>query len=82
MITDLNKKTWELLPFWFPQSKINRFWASIFIFLFVLSIDVWNWNSDTRLFEWLPFWVIYLITIQFALAYSVWKFSKEWNINE
>jgi len=78
----LNQKTWELLPFWFPQSKKNKFWALIFITLFVLSIDFWNWNSDTRVSDWIPVWIIYLIVIQFALAYSLWKFSKEWNLDE
>tara|TARA_B100001094_G_scaffold298611_1_gene322637 strand:+ start:854 stop:1090 length:237 start_codon:yes stop_codon:yes gene_type:complete len=78
----LNDKTWELLPFWFPQSKNNKIWTSIFILIFILSIDIWNWNSNTRLFEWLPIWIIYLIVVQFALAYSVWKFSKEWKIDE
>tara|TARA_B110000014_G_C20102664_1_gene579181 strand:- start:75 stop:311 length:237 start_codon:yes stop_codon:yes gene_type:complete len=74
----LNKKTWELLPFWFPKSQNNQIWATIFISLTILSIDWWNWNSNNRLAEWIPWWVIYLIIIQFALAYSVWKFSKEW----
>ena len=78
----MNNKTWELLPFWFPQSKKNKIWALIFIILFVLSIDSWNWNSDTRLSDWIPFWVIYLVVIQFALAYFTWKFSKEWNLDE
>jgi len=78
----LNQKTWELLPFWFPQSKNNKFWAIIFITLFILSIDFWNWNSDTRVSDWIPVWIIYLIVIQFALAYSLWKFSKEWNLDE
>ena len=78
----MNNKTWELLPFWFPQSKNNRIWTLIFIVLFTLSIDFWNWNSDSRIAEWLPFWVLYLVAIQFALAYCLWRFSKEWNPNE
>tara|TARA_B100000965_G_scaffold308299_1_gene267417 strand:+ start:141 stop:377 length:237 start_codon:yes stop_codon:yes gene_type:complete len=78
----LNKKTWELLPFWFPQSKNSIFWALIFIALFGLSIDVWNWDSDNRIADWIPVWIIYLISIQLALAYFLWKFSKVWDINE
>jgi len=78
----LNNKTWELLPFWFPQSKKNKFWTALFVGLFLLSIDIWNWDSNRRIAEWLPTWVLYLIIIQFALAYSIWKFSKEWNVNE
>ena len=78
----MNNKKGELLPFWFPQSKNNQIWAIIFISLAILSIDWWNWNSDIRVSEWIPWWVLYLILIQFALAYSIWKFSKEWNVNE
>lgn len=78
----MNDKTWELLPFWFPKSQNNKIWAVIFISLTILSIDWWNWNSNNRLAEWIPWWVIYLIVIQFALAYSVWKFSKEWMKDE
>ena len=78
----MNDKTWELLPFWFPKSQNNKIWAVIFISLTILSIDWWNWNSNKRLAEWIPLWVIYLIVIQFALAYSVWKFSKEWMKDE
>tara|TARA_B100000929_G_C15311229_1_gene353939 strand:- start:345 stop:575 length:231 start_codon:yes stop_codon:yes gene_type:complete len=76
----LNKKTWELLPFWFPKSQNTQIWAIIFISLTILSIDWWNWDSNNRLAEWIPWWVIYLIVIQFTLAYSIWKFSKEWRI--
>ena len=78
----MNKKTWELLPFWFPKSKNSRNWAFVFILLIILSIDWWNWNSSNRLAEWIPWWIIYLVVIQFALAYSIWKFSKEWMKDE
>ena len=72
----MNKKTWELLPFWFPKSQNNRNWTFVFIILTFLSIDWWNWDSNARFADWIPIWIIYLIFIQFALAYSVWKFSK------
>jgi len=78
----LNKKNGELLPFWFPESRRNKSWAVVFMTLFALSIDFWNWDSDARIFNWAPIWIIYLIAIQFILAYSLWRFSKEWNINE
>ena len=72
----MNQKTWELLPFWFPQSKNNIIWTLILLVLFTLSIDFWNWDSNSRISEWLPFWVLYLVVVQFALAFSIWKFSK------
>ena len=75
----MNKKTWKLLPFWFPKSKNSRNWAFVFILLTILSIDWWNWGSSTRLGSWIPDWIIYLVIIQFVLAYSVWKFSKVFN---
>jgi|TARA_B110000263_G_scaffold3249_1_gene2745 hypothetical protein len=78
----LTKEKWELLPFWFPGSEINQKWAAIFITLIVISIDWWSWDSSNRINNWIPVWVIYLIVIQFALAYSVWKFSKEWMKDE
>ena len=78
----MNNKIWELLPFWFPKSQNNQIWVIIFVSLIILSIDWWNWNSDNRIAEWIPWWVAYLIVIQFALAYSVWKFSKEWMKDE
>ncbi|MFL2940600.1 MAG: hypothetical protein ACJZ4D_01865 [Candidatus Poseidoniales archaeon] len=58
------------------------FWALIFISLFGLSIDVWNWDSNARFSNWIPVWIIYLIAIQLALAYFLWKFSKVWDVNE
>ncbi|MEC8076976.1 MAG: hypothetical protein VX118_03045, partial [Candidatus Thermoplasmatota archaeon] len=70
------------LPFWFPQSKRNRIWALIFISLFVLSIDLWNWNSSYRIYDWFPLWTLYLIVIQLTLAYSLLLFSKEWKIDD
>jgi len=78
----LTKEKWELLPFWFPESKVNQTWLLIFLTLTVISIDWWNWNSSNRINDWMPTWVIYLVTIQFILAYSVWKFSKEWMKDE
>ena len=75
----MNKKIWELLPFWFPKSQNNQIWAVIFISLTILSIDWWNWESSNRLGSWIPVWIIYLVIIQFVLAYSVWKFSKVFN---
>tara|TARA_B100000586_G_C20050841_1_gene401916 strand:- start:505 stop:741 length:237 start_codon:yes stop_codon:yes gene_type:complete len=78
----LNNKKWELLPFWFPASKRERTWAIVFISLVILSIDWWNWGTDQRFGGWMPTWIIYLMIIQFALAYSVWKFSKEWKKDE
>ena len=78
----MNKKTWELLPFWFPKSQNIRNWTFVFILLIILSIDWWNWESNTRFAEWIPIWIIYLIVIQLALAYSLWKFSQEWNKGE
>ena len=78
----MNKKKGELLPFWFPESKRDKLWTVVFITLFALSIDFWNWNSDARIYDWIPIWIIYLIAIQFTLAYSLWRFSKEWNVNE
>ncbi|MFL2944685.1 MAG: hypothetical protein ACJZ33_01420 [Candidatus Poseidoniales archaeon] len=78
----MTKNKWELLPFWFPKSQNNQIWAIIFISLTILSIDWWNWNSNNRLYNWIPTWVIYLIIIQFTLAYSIWKFSEEWMKDE
>jgi membrane protein DedA with SNARE-associated domain len=78
----LNNQKWELLPFWFPKSKRDQIWAIVFISLTILSIDWWNWDSGQRFGEWIPTWIVYLVLIQFALAYSVWKFSREWQKNE
>jgi len=75
----LNKKTWELLPFWFPKSQNNRNWTFVFIILTLLSIDWWNWGSNARFADWIPIWIVYLIMIQLTLAYSLWKFSQEWS---
>tara|TARA_B100000586_G_scaffold265913_1_gene238262 strand:- start:1021 stop:1257 length:237 start_codon:yes stop_codon:yes gene_type:complete len=78
----LNNKKWELRPFWFPESRSHRVWAIVFVSLIILSIDWWNWDVNQRIGEWIPAWIIYLMVIQFALAYSVWKFSKEWKKDE
>ena len=78
----MSTKTWELLPFWFPQAKRNKIWAIIFLTLFALSIDFWNWNSNNRIYDWFPLWVLYLIVVQLALAYSLLLFSREWKLDE
>ena len=70
---------WKLLPFWFPKSRNNQIWAIIFISLTILSIDWWNWNSNNRINNWIPTWVVYLIFIQLVLAYSIWEFTKVFN---
>ena len=74
----MTRQKGELLPFWFPKSKRDQIWAIVFISLTILSIW-WNWDSDQRFGEWIPTWIVYLIIIQFALAYSVWKFSQIFN---
>ena len=58
------------------------FWTIIFVALFGLSIDIWNWDSDTRVSNWIPIWIIYLVVIQLTLAYFLWKFSKVWDADE
>ncbi|MBA60087.1 MAG: hypothetical protein CMB30_00045 [Euryarchaeota archaeon] len=78
----MNKATWELLPFWFPKSQSNRNWAFVFALLTILSIDWWNWGANNRIGNWIPIWIIYLIAIQFALAYSIRKFSETWGKDE
>jgi len=78
----LTRQEGELLPFWFPKSKRDLIWAIVFISLTILSIW-WNWDSDYERFgEWIPTWIVWLVLIQFALAYSIWEFSKEWQKDE
>jgi len=63
------------LPFWLPK-KDNILWYLLFITLFFLSIDFWNWGSSKPLFLGLPFWLFYLLFLTLFLSGVFYMFSK------
>lgn len=63
------------MPFWFPKKK-NAFWYSIFILLFLFSLDFWGWEKSKPLFLGLPLWVYYMIIITLLTSGVFYVFSK------
>jgi len=61
--------------FWLPK-KNNFLWYLFFIFLFLLSIDFWNWGASKPLFLGLPFWVFYLLFLTLFLSGIFYLFAK------
>ena len=68
-------RTLKNLPFWLPK-KNNFVWFILFIGLFLLSIDFWNWGYDKPLFFGLPFWMWYLFFITLFLSVAFYLFSR------
>jgi hypothetical protein len=48
-------------------------WILLFIFIFFISIDIWNWGNIHPMFFGIPYWVIYhiLLTISIGLAFYI-----------
>lgn len=63
------------LPFWFP-TKRNVIWYFLFVFLFILSLDFWNWGSSDPMLFGLPFWVYYLLFLTLFTSLAFYGFSK------
>ena len=59
---------------WLEENKV--IWIVTFGVLFFLSIDFWNWNSDSVIAGFLPIWVFRLILLQFLLAFGIGLFVK------
>jgi len=62
------------LPFWLPKKK-NFVWYLLFIGLFLLSLDFWNWGSSNPLFFGLPFWMWYLLFLTLFLSGAFYLFT-------
>jgi hypothetical protein len=57
------------------ESRI--FWLTIFVLLFLLSLDYWNWGLDSNpSFLNIPSWIFYFGFLQFILAVAIFVFSK------
>ncbi|KYK23877.1 hypothetical protein AYK24_06990 [Thermoplasmatales archaeon SG8-52-4] len=65
----------KTLPFWFP-TKRNVIWYFVFILLFILSLDFWNWGQSKPLFFGLPFWVYYLLILTLLTSFAFYGFTK------
>lgn len=53
------------------------FWLAIFMVLFLLSLDYWNWGSTSDLgFLNIPVWIYYFGFLQVILALAIFIFSK------
>lgn len=63
------------LPFWIPRKK-NFVWFIIFILLFVLSIDIWQWYNSNPIYFGLPLWVIYFLFLTLMTSFTFYLFSK------
>jgi len=63
------------LPFWLPK-KSNVLWYLLFVGLFLLSLDFWNWGQSKPLILGLPFWVIYLLVLTLSVSLAFYAFSR------
>ena len=63
------------LPFWFPRKK-NVIWYFVFILLFILSLDFWDWGASKPLFFGLPFWIYYLLFLTLFTSLAFYGFTK------
>lgn len=72
---DIKVITMISLPFWMPNKK-NYIWYLLFILIFILSLDYWQWNVHNPLFFGLPIWVIYFFTLTILTSFTFYIFSK------
>jgi len=63
------------MPFWIPK-KSNFLWYLLFVGLFLLSLDFWNWGQSEPLILGLPFWVIYLLVLTLSVSLAFYAFSR------
>jgi hypothetical protein len=68
-------KNLKNLPFWFP-TKRNAIWYFLFIFLFILSLDFWNWGESEPFVYGLPLWVYYLLFLTIFTSLFFYLFTK------
>lgn len=62
-----------------PLKKIkhNRwFWFFVFGCVFVLSLDLWNWNKTELFFLGFPFWIIQVMLLTIILSPLFFLFVK------
>lgn len=63
------------LPFWLPK-KSNVLWYLLFVGLFLLSLDFWNWGQSKPFILGLPSWVIYLLVLTLSVSLAFYAFSR------
>ena len=52
----------------YPPKGVSLLWVGIFLLLFILGNDFWNWNKTPDLFLGLPGWVWYFFALGFILS--------------
>lgn len=62
------------LPFWMPR-KSNILWYFLFILIFILSLDYWQWNVHNPLVYGLPLWIIYFLILTILTSFVFYLFS-------
>ena len=60
--------------FWMPKKKY-LIWFILFIFIFILSNDYWNWNKSNPIILGLPLWMIYFIILTLLTSFAFYLFS-------
>lgn len=63
------------LPFWFPK-KSNAVWYLLFILLFLLSLDFWNWGQSKPMILGLPVWMWYLLILTLLTSLAFYAFVR------
>jgi hypothetical protein len=61
-------------PFWIPR-KNNIIWYLLFIFIFILSLDYWQWNNFNPIIFGLPLWVIYFFILTIFTSFAFYLFT-------
>jgi hypothetical protein len=63
------------LPGWIYKKK-SIVWLIIFLGIFVLANDWWNWNQETSVLFGLPFWIVRIFILTIGLSPLFWAFSR------
>jgi hypothetical protein len=63
------------LPFWMPR-KNNLIWYILFTFLFLLSLDFWQWNNYNPIYFGMPIWLIYFLILTMLTSFTFYLFAK------
>jgi len=45
---------------------MKKWWIAAAAILFILSMDVWNWNQDEPILWFLPYWIWYIFGVVLA----------------
>jgi hypothetical protein len=64
----------EILPIWMKY-KMHILWFFVFLAIFMLAVDWWNWGHSEIMLFGLPYWILRVIVLTLVLSPVFWVFS-------